>query len=399
MPNKNNIIVIGSLNVVFVHSYAISFKERGYNVLVVDIGKKDVPHDYLLERGIDVVAWNREGRKNSRIKNLVKKVFKLFKFDRIGYMITAIDSFERNHIHALDMTNECKARIMEFDPDCVFYIWSTTVYNQKAKIESFFADSSLQPASYLAINTYPVRANYTIENAPQMDQIDREFFDGFDLILYSSRSMESLFIQMGYHNNNSIIYDDRLNPCYFVLEDVAEARGSDNVRVIFLGNTNFSLRTIDDVRRDLNFMAAAGLEVWIQRPSESAGLHTAINFFDPFNYEDMVEGRLAMFIRGFDGVYMGFNQLNNARSNVSFPTRFALAMTGGIPIFLERDNWTAVKERFRDLVPIVEFDSVLDIASYFSIPKDICVCMDTEDYSVIFYAEFDRLVNEMEKVL
>lgn len=394
----SRILIIGSLNVVFVHSYALSFRELGVDVAVLDIGVQPVDTEHLSKLEIDILSEKRQQSFSALLKGMLKVFLKYTKIDRTSVYIEMIDKVsKRKRVHRLISRLEQK-RIIDFNPTHILYIWSTTVHNHKSIIDGLLLENCLSPSSSLVINTYPVRADYKVEDDIAISRVDETFFQSFDLILYFGLSMQSLFTKLGYNGENGFIHDDRLHPEFFNLENnESETRGTpSDESIVFLGTTEFNERTLDDVHGQLVELLDTGLEVWIQKPKNRVQLDKRLKLFEPFTFSEMMQGKLAKFVSQFSGAYMGYNNLNNARTQVSFPTRFALAMTGGIPIFLEKDNWKGIKERFSETVRIVEFDDVIEIATYIRANKSEVQKFDIGKYESDYLKRFSNLVDMME---
>ena len=68
-----------------------------------------------------------------------------------------------------------------------------------------------------------------------------------------------------------------------------------------------------------------------------------IKYFLPFDYDEIIAGELSHFIKSFDGVLVAYNNLNNARSNISYPTRYALGLLSNRPIYMKEGVFKAIE--------------------------------------------------------
>lgn len=397
------ILIVASMNVVFTHSYAISFKERGFNVRVLDVGDSIINSHFLESRGVNVTRWRNSSFSidkvslSQRIKKIFKRIFVLLALDRSNTVLMLIDKFEKLLSKKSKLPEHISIELINEPNDYVFYIWSTTVRRYKILIDDFFSHEQINqsPRSILAINTYPVRDNYSFDCPPEMCDQDKKYFKGFDLLLFPSRVMVDLFERMGLACSKHLIHEDLLHPNYLVFSNNGACTNKKKKRILFLGNTNFSERTIDNVLPYLLKLAESGIEVCLQRSSNSSQLHENFNYFTPLSYEAFLEGELANFISGFDGVFMGYNDMRNARSRSSFPTRFALALIGLKPILLDGQDFDGLFEEFSGTNLLKKYSSIddliLKIKSLSSSPSEF----SREKYSQRFHNHFDQLLISM----
>ncbi len=401
MPNNRSVLLVGSMNVVFLHSYAFEFARAGYEVSVLDIGHANIDSSFLGEHAIKVVKWHAFSSgealtTSQKIKNSLRRLLRKIGLERSPLLISAYQAlYERGR---RDVPGHVKAMLEQMDPEFIFYFWSTTVRDKKCLLDALFAHtgSARRPKSVLGVNTYPVREDFSYADPPCMGAADRDYFAGFDIVLLANSCMQELFARMGYDKANTFVHDDRLSPRYFAKMRTELLIDGKNIRrLCFLGNTNFTERTIDDVRWQLNKLAESGFEVSIQEPKDPAGIDDRIKYFRSYSYAQMLSGEFAAFLSGFDAVFMGYNGLINARSTVSMPTRFALGLTGFLPILIGGNSFTGVRETFGDMFPLVplnDFGNVsTDINSYnFVGTKD-----PYGDYEHEFYCKFNQLLEKI----
>lgn len=401
MPNKCSVLLVGSMNVVFLHSYALEFARAGYEVSVLDIGQTNVDSSFLGEYAIKVVKWHAftSGETlttSQKIKNSVRRLLRKIGLERSPLLIEAYQAlFERGRG---DVPRHLGAMLEQMAPEFIFYFWSTTVRDKKDVLDAFFSRSCSagRPKSVLGVNTYPVREDFSYADPPCMSAADRDYFAGFDLVLLANSYMQDLFTRMGYDKANTYIHDDRLSPRYFAkIRTQLLIDGKNIRRLCFLGNTNFTERTIDDVRWQLNKLAECGFEVSIQQPRVTSGLDARITYFRPYSYSQMLSGEFAAFLSGFDAVFMGYNGLINARSTVSMPTRFALGTIGFLPILIESDSFSGVREIFGEMFPLVLFDDFHNIPTAINSFSFTGAKDPYGDYEKKFYCKFNQLLEKI----
>ncbi|UMM02854.1 hypothetical protein MKR81_15070 [Vibrio campbellii] len=215
------------------------------------------------------------------------------------------------------------------------------------------------PNQVLVVNTYPVNSNINWNDFNENLTKDAEYFKGFDRVFVPSSLMSNYF-----HNklnlpvNKIYIQQDKLHKSLFL--EKSEPILSENEkppRVIFLGNSNFSLRTIDDVRNILRKIANQGVEVYIQDGGDKVECEN-IKYYTPFTYQEMLAGKLSQYIQGFDAVLVIYNNLENLRANISYPTRFAMATLGiDVPIIIKKGQFKAIDEIYSKTNRLLHYES------------------------------------------
>lgn len=389
------------MNVVFLHSYAIEFARAGYEVTILDVGHTNVDSTFLRSHLVRVIKWhtfsNDEALTTSqKIKNKTRRMLRIIGMENSPILIRAYQNFfERSRSY---LPPHVKSLLEQISPQLVFYFWSTTVRDKKMMLDCFFQHSTYghKPKSILGVNTYPVRENFSYDDPPKMSKEDRNYFSGFDLVLLANSYMQDLFMRMGYDLDNTYIHDDRLSPQYFSKKrTLLTVEGKDIRRICFLGNTNFDGRTIDDIRWQLNELAASGFDVSIQATENSSGLDSRIKHFKPYSYAQMLSGEFSEFLSGFDAIFMGYNRLENARSCVSMPTRFALGMTGFLPILIEGKSFAGMRETFGKTFPLLPLESLDDTNATISHFKFTGPVDPFGDYERDYFRNFNLLIKRI----
>lgn len=391
--DSNSFIIFGSLNVVFTHSYAYALREMGYDVIVVDIGEKKIDFLALEEEGIRVFEWNSGSARSTTlldIKSAVKKIFKSLKLDRskLFRLLAAIYATKRTsnglpyHLQQILLSNTHA---------CFLFLWSTTAAAHKSKVDEFVQSHGTTKRSFLIVNTYPVRDDYSYDDAPEMSQTDKTYFESFEKILVPTIEMRNLFLKIGYIFPNIEVHPDLLHPRYVAKKlpklDALETKALiKRPRLIFLGNTNFSERSIDDVSATLRSFAQNGYQVHIQKHPSVNSLdfpRTSLIMFSPFSYEQMAKGLLSEYIAKNEFVFVGYNKMDNARSYVSFPTRLALAVLGNRPILLENKQFVAAAHTYSELYSYKE--------EVIAIGENTFAVLEPKYDDDSFYASYERI--------
>ena len=344
------ICFVGSSNTVFTHSYLSFFNEISEDIFFIDIAKGKSQHvDSISPDNLLKLYCNKA---NGNEKSFIKKIFASIKFDRnplFIFFINLIDLFKRL---PKDKTIILHEFIKKKEPDYIIYFWGTTVRTEKKALDAYIKDTSIK--SILIVNTYPVRSNVEKDCKYFTSFLDYYFFKSFDGISFPSEEMRLFFEKNNLPYNNYQILPDFLSK-NFQSTTKPNLVVNKNKKLIFLGNTDFSFRTIDNVYNELLSISNLGVEVWLQSSDDIEFLlkenpNVNLKTFNPFTYNEMLNGHLSLFLKQFDGIIMIYNGLNNARTATGYPTRFALALFSGKPIFVRTNTFLSLENKFRGIV-------------------------------------------------
>lgn len=343
MKKKYNLV--GSSNVVFTHSYGIGL--HSYNCLeaYIDVGKSHVNYpSYLMD--IPVVKLYAKNNNNLTVGKIVKVFLKKTGMDRSKYIEFFLN--RRDEI----ISDETRCKIKKFRESSrsnnFIFIWSTSIKKEFMAIkEEYGLDIG---TTVLSVNTYPIRGDMLIDDVPNKELIrDRDFFNSFDKIIVTSEVMKDFFLKNELSCERKMVVSPDYLPSSAYKKNISEAKDK-KIKAVYLGNVNFNERTIDDISDILLHLANSGIEVWIQKGNNVHlnNIDGQIKYFEPFTYEQMLDGTLGEFVSSFHFSIVAYNGIINARTNMGFPTRYALAMTGGIPIFIQKGVFLALEEQFSE---------------------------------------------------
>ncbi|USD29090.1 hypothetical protein J8Z24_03060 [Pseudoalteromonas sp. SCSIO 43201] len=335
-------IVVGSSNVIFTHSYGIGLKEKGKLAGYIDIGQYNVEYPEYLKNTPIVKVYNDNVNESTGVKNKLIKCVKVFlkktKLDRNAFVIKVMD---RVVIHKI---NEKKIEEINrfFDSGenrKILFLWSTTVKKEKKVIDVLVSNNH----STLVVNTYPVRSNNKLHDFDSSYKKDSDFFNSFNRLLVPTELMKNFLVEKCNVKTSIVVVPDYLHPAMYCNNATLYKSKKSNVKkIVFLGNTNFSERTIDDVSLLITSLSKNNVKVYLQgNPEEST---ENLKYFTPFTYQEIMEGKLAQFMSDFDGVLVAYNNMNNARTNLSYPTRFALGLLACKPIYLEKGVFKGIEK-------------------------------------------------------
>ncbi|WP_338367068.1 hypothetical protein [uncultured Pseudoalteromonas sp.] len=335
-------IVIGSSNVIFTHSYCLGLNDRSLLSGYIDTGKHSIKYpSYLKEINTLRLYNNFEVGKVSFKRRLIKSAKLLLKILRLDQSRLVTNLINNHSIEKVDRKkrSEIESFLEEENINNFLYLWSTTVKDEKTIIDDIYPNNK----SVLIVNTYPVRSNNRLDENCDEYSRDAQYFNSFDRLLVPTILMKDLLCDKCFVDKTRItVMPDYLHPKMYPTSISAENLNKrENKKIVFLGTTNFSERTIDDISSLVRELSNSNIEVHLQGdPAKSSKM---IKYFLPFDYDEIIAGKLSHYIKDFDGVLVAYNNLNNARSNISYPTRYALGLLSNRPIYMKEGVFKAIE--------------------------------------------------------
>lgn len=388
----SSFIVVGSSNVIFTHSYCLGLKERGLLSGYVDIGRENLEHPEYLTDVPTIRLYNKDEQNSISLKNrfvkLLKILLKKTGLDRKKHIIKLLDIIVINKI-TTKKADELNELFMQESDVKVLYLWSTTVKKEKEEIDRLIGPLN----STLIVNTYPVRSNSRIDQFDSSYLNDSPFFNSFERLFVPTVLMRDFLRTNCNVNSDIFVSPDHLHPIMYkaVTEHIEtiphKSNATEKQKLIFLGNTNFSERTIDDVSSLIQKIADNNIEVYLQ--GEPANSTKFIKYFKPFTYQEIIEGKLASFMSKFDSALVAYNKMNNARTNISYPTRFALSLLSCKTIYMEKDVFKGIQ----DNECVVLYDSWEHLIAMLSSKIDVLSAKHGR-YSAEYHDLIDKLVED-----
>ncbi|OEE57326.1 hypothetical protein A1OS_21730 [Enterovibrio norvegicus] len=371
-----NILILGSMNTIFVYSYFKIFKKNGANVFFANTSSL---YD-VNENGINLYTK----AKNSSFKSWLRRLSKKLKIDRINYLWKIYEKYEYSESLNNDIELKLEKFLLEKKIDIVFSFWGTTLKKEIESIDKIIKRNAINLKLVHCVNTYPVRYELTKDIGCEGHNVlksDSDYFDKFDALICASHGMKSLFRDVVKYNGLIYVELDFLEDELFSKNSRLNYRKNS---VVFLGNVSFENRSIDDVGSTLLSIANSGVDVWLQEPC--AIKHPNIHTFKPFNYSEICDGKLGDFIGQFSASIVLYNDYNNLRTSISYPTRFALATLGDRPIIIQSGVFDGIEDysNSNQIEHIYTYNNLEEI-------KDIVAIVDGKnscDKSYIFRSSY-----------
>ncbi|HHI5411139.1 TPA: hypothetical protein ACPXMY_002600 [Vibrio metoecus] len=337
------VAVIGSSKTIFYHSYGKLFEKAGHSVCKINSNpnvKCSTSFNYFLKEENEVIS--ARSSKVERIKRAVRWLLRKTGIESSSLVQNIIEKKSNDSTLSKGQSDRLYKHINDFNPDVILFFWGTTL-KKEAKVLK-----SVNSKKVLIVNTYPVRTKFDSAQSNPFRAVDKDYFSMFDGLVLTSKLMFDFFSESGFiHQNQKVI----INADFI---DVENCEGSNTVlapknnKVIFLGNTDFGQRTIDDVSKHILDLAKSGIEVHIQSGGSSIS-HENIKEFTPFNFQEILEGKLSAFINRFDGVIYAYNDPSKLRYNMSITTRLLLAESAFVPVYIYGEMPYSIRDNNLDL--------------------------------------------------
>ncbi|EGR1457292.1 hypothetical protein D8K06_25225, partial [Vibrio parahaemolyticus] len=280
------------------------------------------------------------------VKKLIKRLIKRLRLDRTNVYLNLIEKKEIESELSKDEKYKIQNELTRFEPNVILFFWGTTLRKELAHINTL----NLCSKKILLVNTYPIRTRFeSWSDNPFLVQ-DKDYFSSFDKIIFPSEYLYNVFYDSGFLNGMSFINPDFIlsdHVCKFREEKENIENESANKKIIFLGNTNFSERSIDDVSEIIIELASKGVNVFVQKSDYTNEKLSAIDnifTFPPFSFEEILSGKLLDYINDFDGVLFSYNDVCSIRYNGSITTRLLLAEGAQVPVYIFGDEPKYISE-------------------------------------------------------
>lgn len=378
-----NILLLGSLNTVFVHSYAEVFRKNGCNVYFANTSSQQT-----IATGVSINLFEKEEKdKNSKL--FLKRLVKFCSLDKVNFLWKLYERREYNQKLSSNLENELYEFIKKKDIDVVFSFWGTTLKKEVESISNLKEKLNKKVKFVHCVNTYPVRYDLPKKYDTSYNVLikDKHYFDKFDSLICSTEGMKRVFRNVLGYNKPIYVQLDYLDNCFFTKKtNTISNQNKQKHKIIFLGNVDFSNRTLDDVSKQIIDIADQNIDVWVQSPCSIE--HPNIKTFEPFTYQEMLDGKLGDFISGFSASIVLYNDLNNLRTSISYPTRFALATSGRRPILIPKDVFDGI-ENIKDEFSLSEILVFKDISEIKSLLDEVGRESNSEDLCDFFVSDYN----------
>ncbi|SKA13838.1 Uncharacterised protein [Vibrio cincinnatiensis] len=337
------VAIIGSSKTIFYHSYGKLLEKAGHSVCKINSNPNvncDTSFNYFFNEENDVVSTGYG--KVEIVKRAVRWFLRKIGIESSSLVQNIVEKRSNDSILSKEQSDRLYMHLSDFNPDVILFFWGTTLKKEAKALNNF------NSKKLLIVNTYPVRTKFDSAQSNPFRTVDKDYFSLFDGLVLTSKSMFDFFSESGFiHQNQKVT----INADFIEMEIVEESKTgltSKSNKVIFLGNTDFCQRTLDDVSEHILDLAKSGIEVHIQSGGSLIS-HENIKEFTPFNFQEILEGKLSAFINRFDGVIYAYNDPSKLRYNMSITTRLLLAESALVPVYIYGEMPDSIRDNNLDL--------------------------------------------------
>ncbi len=371
------IAFFGSANTIFTRSYMKLLEKNNHEVILFNNSIIKKPDDAVNYNASDLSCVEENKRNDKKV--ILKKYIKKLGADNSSLINYLVEHRDINHSMSEKNKTLIEKELNKFNADIIIFFWGTTL---RPEIE--FVDKISNAKKCLIINTYPTRQKFKSLKSNRFKKQDKNYFQYFDKIVFPSTYMLDEFLNHGYVDSKQ---DVLVNPDFIFQPNISIPRNNKNKKMIFLGNTDFAQRKIDDISSLLINIASNGILVFVQESHDTKMLkeHSNIHTFKPFSFDEILDGKLSEYISSFDGVLYAYNDVSVFRYNSSITTRLLLAENSNVPVYI----YGAKPEYFNDLTLNIESYNFNDVSKLVELIENKKVCVNSVHR---YHKRLDKLI-------
>ncbi len=347
-----NLLYLSHISTLRIESDVTMLEERGYKVTVLNNHKlhfqkrlKNFPNfTNIINLYEPRFIWIVKLR--LKITKLIKFLLTLTKLDTSRKVISFREKVSLESISRVsNSTKKTITRIIkEKEIDVIYCSWSTTGFPEIKVIQ----EANLGIPIILSIQTYPFWQTAVVGGSFKENKEHKEIFENLDGRIHCSQVMFDYMndhFNLTKHGKDLIMmgYCKKRNFYKKRLPLLSEKEGESHI--VFIGNTQFSQRTLDDVGRQLYCIAKKRIHIHFSYTHDRIKRNPYIHMFSPFSHRQLLNGELATHMTQFDACIVLYNiDKPYARFNNSLPERFLFALNGAVPIALPKGYFAACEE-------------------------------------------------------
>ncbi len=319
-----------------------AFEDAGYKVTVLNANERYflpyLPGFPSFKNIINLYEGKevRLGMIRDKTQKVLKKILTGVRLDCSSYVMKVRENLERNMFKRItpDIRKKIQQVMQDNKIDVVYSTWGITCFPEIKAIQ----DAGFFIPTILNVETYPFYFTDTIDiPSSKSDPVSSEIIKKLAGRIYGTELMKKYFEQ----NFETKSFGKNLVMMSFFREKYLYKRRcpllsekDNSPHLIFIGNTAFSQRTVDDVRSQLYEIAESEIHVHLGQPDIKLKKHPYVHVFPLFGDKQVADGTFTTFMTQFDGSIMLYN-LDKVymRFYISLPLRFLTAVYSGIPVF------------------------------------------------------------------
>lgn len=317
-----NVLILGRLHSLELKNAVISFKNIGYDIVVVNTSRNYLPIN-IVEFNLNIPIINLYGniKYRSSFIHRIRKFLILCGISRGGRLKYKLISIFK-----------------DYDIDFIYALWGTNALIEIKLIQNI---NNNVPIFYNYL-TYPTREmNYknTIVNY-FLNKIILKI-DGH--ILASHYMKEFMYKIHNINLNKAVIHPSFYSNNYKYKNKFIKISSlpTSSPNIIYIGTTKFEGRLIDDVRLSIANIAHQQINIYVPESKCKFPDSDYLHFYKKIDSIALARGELAAFMSKFDASIILYNfsikAIPKERFKNSIPSRFFFSLISGLPILIEKD--------------------------------------------------------------
>ncbi len=345
-----NLLYLSHMSCLRVENDIRMFESGGYKVTFMNTHKTDIWNRLRYYPEFDDIIHLYEPKSGSRlkIKRMIGKFFKALikavKLDTIPMVKVMREKVDMANLDRVpESVKEIILRVIkEKRIDIVYSAWGTVTFQEIRVIQK--ADLGI-PIIH-SIQSYPLREVGAVDEERDEPKKVREIFEKLDGRIHCSQTMYDYMnkhfnlhihgkdlILMGYYRKD-YFYKERLTPL---------SEKNNEPHLIFIGGTEFSQRTFNDVRQQISKIAKEGIHVHFADTKDK--IIADKRYIHTFDQKNPANGEFATFMTQFDACIVLYNlDKRYTRYQNSLSERFLFALNAAIPVVVPKGYFAACEE-------------------------------------------------------
>ena len=348
------------------------FESGGYKVTFMNTHKTDIWGKLRYYPEFDDIVHLYEPRSGSRLKikmmigRFLKVIIKIAKLDTIStvkVMRQKMDMANFDRVSAAAKDRILKT-LKEKKINVIYSAWGTVTFPEIKAIQK----AGLGIPIIHSIQSYPLREVGSVDEEREEPKEVREIFETLDGRIHCSQIM---YDYMNKHFNlrghgKDLVLMGYYGEDYFYKERLTLLSGKDNEpHLIFIGGTEFSQRTFNDVRQQISKIAEEGIHIHFADTRDK--IIADKRYVHTFGQKNPANGEFATFMTQFDACVVLYNlDKRYTRYQNSLPERFLFALNAAIPVIVPKGYFTSCEEIISNYQIGFAYDNFGDLKSKLS---------------------------------
>lgn len=345
-----NLLYLSHLSCIRVENDIRMFESQGYKVTFINTHKVDIAKKLKIYPSFGNIINLYEPKFalilifKTKLGNLIKWLLRAIKLDALNIVKSTREKIDTINIGRVpDSVKKTILKIIkEKKIDVIYSAWGTVTFPEIKVIQR----ANLRIPIIHSIQSYPLREVGVIDEDREEPQQIKEIFERLEGRIHCSQTM---YDYMNKHFNlhshgKDLIFMGYYTKNYFCTERLPLLSEKDKEpHLIFIGDTKFSQRAFNDVRKQIADISKEGIHIHFADTRDKVIGDT--RYIHMFGYKEPTNGEFATFMTQFDGCIVLYNlDKKYVRYHNSLPERFLFAINAAIPIVVPKGYFTACEE-------------------------------------------------------